>query len=454
MTVRSPHRRPAALAAMVVLVAALVTATGPAGATPTGGGWEVVSPGDVGLDPAGLEQARAYAFEPAHNTQGVVVVRAGRIAAEWYADGEGPRSWAASWSMAKSITSILIGIAIDDGLIAGVDEPMATWFPDWQGTPKAAITLRNVLQMESGLESNEDYDPANIDESTVITMGLSADQLAYSAARPLVTTPGTEFNYSSADTMLLSRVLRVATGEPVADYAQRKLFEPLGISQLEWWSDAAGNTLTYCCVDTPTRNFARIGWLYANDGNWNGDQIVSADWVHESLTPTVASDGNYGYQWWLTSLPDVDGPIAMMNGFDGQFVYVIPELDLVVARNGDYTKSACPPVADPNLFGRYPPLGLSDDAGTRPPDEWDPSAFLDPIIEAVTGPAGAVTFPAREPPPPSRAPDGQAMAPCVVPEPPEPPERSAPEPPEPPERPPAGTAAPAAPVAATPRFTG
>lgn len=434
-----------AVAALVVSAATLFTTPLPAhstasAATPgTDGGWSIVDPATVGMDATVLDGARDYAFAPGKNTQGVVVTRAGHIAAEWYASDEGPRSWAASWSMAKSIASILVGIAIDEGKITSVDESMATWFPDWAGTPKAAVTLADVLHMESGLESTEDYDPAHLDQSTVIQMGLSANQLAFSAARPLVTTPGTVFNYSSADAMLLSRVLQVATGESVADFAQQKLFGPLGIRQVEWWSDAAGNTLTYCCTDTTTRDFARIGMLYANDGDWNGHQIVSASWVHESLTPTTASEGHYGYMWWLTTAPGVDGPIAVMNGHDGQFVYVIPQLQMVVARNGYYVKSACPAVADPNLFGLYPPNGLVPDAGTHPPDSWDANAFLEPIIQSVTGPAGAATFPDPEPVPESRDPDGQAMAPCA--------DQSTPT-----AQPVA--ARPAAPVQAQPTFTG
>lgn len=151
---------------------------------------------------------------------------------------------------------------------------MSTYFPEWAGTPKAAITLRNVLHMESGLKWNEDYDVTDIASSDVIAMGLSKNELAYAASRPLAVTPGTKFHYSSGDAMLLSGVLEKATGMPADAYAQQVLYNPLGMQQVEWWRDADSHTLTYCCTDTTSRNFARLGLLYLNNGNWNGKQVV------------------------------------------------------------------------------------------------------------------------------------------------------------------------------------
>ena len=181
-----------------------------------GAEWTVVTPESQGIDPAALEEARTYAFTEGRNTQGVVVVHDGVIVAEWYAPDADQDSWAASWSMAKSVTSALIGIAIDDGLIPSVDEPMTTWFPSWEGTPREDITLRDVLHMESGLAWDEDYDPGAVDSSEVIVMGLlQLDQLAYAADQPRVDGP-VEFNYSSGDTMLLSGVIEQATGMSVA----------------------------------------------------------------------------------------------------------------------------------------------------------------------------------------------------------------------------------------------
>ncbi len=379
--------------AVVVLAASLVGPAPPVAAGPgpvPGADWAVESPAAHGMDPAVLDQSRAYAFADGRNTQGVVVVHGGAIVAEWYAPGTGAGSWAASWSMAKSFTSALIGIAIARGEIPSIDVPMSAYYPDWAGTAKGAITLRHVLHMESGLAWNEDYDPTGLGTSQVGQMvALEADQLAFAASRPAEVAPGTRFNYSSGDTMLLSGVLQQATGMTPEQYAQQVLFAPIGMSKVEWWRDAAGHTLTYCCLDTTSRDFARFGLLYLRGGSWNGTQVVPAAWVDASVTDTAASYGGYGYQWWLDpSGAGVVPPFFSAQGHDGQFIYVIPSLDLVVVRNGTYVKSPCPPVADPSLLPYYPPSGLVPGQGTVPPDSWSDRAFLTPIVQSFTGAGG------------------------------------------------------------------
>ena len=348
--------------------------------------WEVQSPEEQGLDPALLDEARTYAFSPGMNTQAVVVVHGGVIVAEWYAEVADKDSWAASWSVAKSFTSALIGIAIADGLIPSVDEPMITYYPHWKGTEREAMTLRDVLQMSSGLDWVEDYDPAAIFESDIIQLVLGEeDQLRYPSARPAKVEPGSAWNYSSGDTMLLSGVLEQATGMPADEYARQEIFDPIGMEQAEWWRDARGHTLTYCCLDTTSRGFARFGLLYLREGTWGDEQVVPSAWVTESLEPAPQSDG-YGYQWWLDQPDGVPDDMYAALGHDGQFIYVIPSLDLVVVRNGTYTKDTGEPIAEPNLFGKYPSDGLVPGKGTVPPqDGWDTAAFLTPIVQSVTG---------------------------------------------------------------------
>lgn len=385
-------------------------------AATTDDGWAIATPESMGMDPTILDEARTYAFAADRHTQGVVVVRGGRIVDEWYAPGEGPDSWAASWSVGKSFASTVIGIAISEGKIPSVDVPMSTYYPEWTGTPKEAITLRHVLHMESGLQWNEDYDLSDVGGSDVIAMGLAADELAYAVGRPLAHTPGTTFNYSSGDAMLLSGVIAKATGMPADEYARQVLFDPIGMKQVEWWRDADSHTLTYCCLDTTSRNFARLGLLFLRNGDWDGQQVVPSAWVDDSIAPSANSGDGYGYMWWLGEMPEVDGSIFYANGFDGQHIYVIPSLDLVVVRNGDYVKSECPPVADPNLFGRYPPSGLSPGAGTRPPASWNHNDFLRPIVESVLEPATMTpVVPGPEAEPTTRNPSGRPMAPCDLP---------------------------------------
>lgn len=287
---------------------------------------------------------------------------------------------------------------------------MTTYYPDWVGTPREAISLRHVLHMESGLDWNEDYAPDSLATSDIIDMvAFQGDQQAFAASRPAAVAPGTRFNYSSGDSMLLSGVIEQATGMKVEDYARTKLLDPIGIETLDWWEDAEGHNLTYCCVDSTSRDFARFGLLYLEGGLWGSDQVVPASWVSDSIADTSATFDGYGYQWWLDL--DAGGPLPpyfSAIGVDGQYIYVVPDLDLVVVRNGRYTKSECPSVADPNLFTYYPSQGLVPGQGTVGPDSWSTVEFLTPIVEAVTrAPAPDAedtgAHPASVPEPPSDA---------------------------------------------------
>ncbi|MCA9574377.1 MAG: serine hydrolase [Polyangiales bacterium] len=344
------------------------------------------TPADVDMDAAVLEGARAYAFAPGRNTQGVVVVRRGTIVAEWYADQRDAASRAASWSVGKSFASALVGIALDRGDIPSLDEPITTYIPEWVGTEKEGMRLRDVMEMASGLDWNEDYDPAEAGASDVIDLVLdqSGSLLSVVLDNPVVAAPGTRFNYSSGDAMLVSRVIRVATGVPAHEYAREHLFEPMGVSDAAWWRDVEGDTLTFCCVDMPTRDFARFGQLFLNGGWLGGRRILSERWVADSIAPSRSYEG-YGYMWWLTgnTRDDVPDDLFSARGHDGQYIYVIPSLELVVVRNGWYAPYLGDTVADPSLFGRYPSDGIIPSRGTRPPNEWDDAAFLAPIVDSI-----------------------------------------------------------------------
>lgn len=345
--------------------------------------WRVSSPAQEGMDAAVLEGARTYAFAEGKNTQGVVIVRHGRIVAEWYADGSDADSYAASWSMAKSFTSALVGIALDEGVLPSLDVPIADYVPAWAGTAHEAITLRDVLEMSSGLAWDETYNLGSDVQDMVFTTGPMIDIVT---ARPVAAPPGTVFNYSSGDTLLLSAVLQAATGMTVADYASQKLFEPLGIARADWWRDTTGLTLTFCCLDMSSRDFARFGELFLRRGRWHGRPVVPETWVSSSLTPSRSYDG-YGFQWWLIGRDDPRLPpdAYAAIGHDGQYIYVVPSSDLVVVRNGLYMKYDGEPVADPFLFARYPSDGIILDQGTKPPDTWSDAEFLLPILDAIVG---------------------------------------------------------------------
>lgn len=375
------------LAGLVLLLAGCGSdATGPTTdfAGPSAEGWATAAPSDHGMDTDRLDEARQYAFDPAKNTQSVVVVRNGVIVAEWYEDGRDASSFATSWSVAKSFTSALIGIAIDEGLIESVDVSMADFLPQWRGTEKEAITLRDVLSMATGLDWTESYSPAGGPSEIIRMIVNEVDHLDFVASRPLEVPPGSRFSYSSGDTMLLSGVLQSVTGGAAVQYAREKLFDPIGMAPVDWWSDATGQTATYCCIDTPARSFARFGLLYLRGGDWNGTQVVPSAWVDESTSPNEATI-HYGYQWWLTgrSRDGLPEEVYSARGHDGQFIYVVPSLDLVVVRNGHYDKYDGEPMANPSLWSLIPSSGLIDGAGSVPPDSWNDEAFLGPILDSV-----------------------------------------------------------------------
>jgi len=167
------------------------------------GAWVDGAPEDHGIDPQALEVLRDYAFRPEFNTQSVLVIRDGRMIAEWYAPDRGPEDWATSWSMAKSFSSTLLGIAMHEGLLTSLDEPMTTYIPEWSGSGREAITLRHVLSMSTGFEWGESRD----DLTDLLEMAVRGDQLAFALEQELVETPGEVWNYSTGTSMLLSLTL-------------------------------------------------------------------------------------------------------------------------------------------------------------------------------------------------------------------------------------------------------
>lgn len=348
--------------------------------------WPTSSPEEQGMNSTMLEGARTYAFQEDRHTQGVVVTRHGVLVAEWYEEGRDAKSYGASWSMAKSFTSALVGIAIHEGKIPSVDQKLVDYYPEWAGSPRDQISIADTLHMSTGLMWDEDYVIANASTSDVVHLVFTTDSpLAYVVSKPSEFPTNTMFEYSSGNTLLLSGVIQQATGMRAGDYAQEKLFSKLDIEGAEWWRAKTGETLTYCCVDMTSRDYARFGLLYMQHGMWNGEQIIPGDWVDASLTPAPTYKG-YGYQWWLEGKtnPDVPPDVFMANGHDGQFIYIIPSLDLVVVRNGHYDKFDGPPIAEPQLFLRYPSDGLTPGGGTLPPASWSHTDFLKPILASIT----------------------------------------------------------------------
>jgi CubicO group peptidase (beta-lactamase class C family) len=268
-----------------------------------------------------------------NKTVAFLIIKNDTIQYEKYFKGYEKESIVPSFSMAKSVTSILIGCAIDEGLIKSVDEPITNYIPELTKKGFNKVSIKHLLQMTSGIKFNESYTNP-FGEAASFYYGVNLRKKI--GKMKLKSEPGKKFEYVSGNTQLLGLVLeRSLKGKTITAYLQEKLWIPLGMEYDASWSiDRKKNGLekTFCCLNARARDFAKIGRLYKNKGNWNGKQIVSQKWVEAStqLDKTDGSASFYQYQWWLPT-PNED---FMAEGILGQFVYVNPSKDLIIVRLG------------------------------------------------------------------------------------------------------------------------
>ncbi len=295
---------------------------------------------DAALIAAALNEAfAARAPSELGETHALLIVQGGRLLAERYADGFGPDLTCPSWSMAKSLTQALVGLAVADGVI---DIAARADVPQWQasGDPRAAITLDHLLRMSSGLAFVEDYSPDHPSDVIEMLFGKGRDDVAgFAASFPLAHQPGSFFAYSSGSTNIVSACLARALGAKglaVEAFMRERLFAPLGMAGAKPRFDEAGTFIgSSFCSATP-RDFARFGLLYQRGGVWEGRQLLPASWIDYARTPTFQQpsgeiDGPYGAHWWL----DLAGPGTFSaNGYDGQYIVICPDRDLIVVRHG------------------------------------------------------------------------------------------------------------------------
>lgn len=268
-----------------------------------------------------------------NKTVAFLIIKNDTIQYEKYFEGYDRESIVPSFSMAKSVTSILIGCAIDERLIKSVDEPIINYIPELSKNGFNKVTIKHLLQMTSGIKFNESYvNPFGDAASFYYGLNLRKEI----EKMKLKTEPGKQFEYVSGNTQLLGLVLeRSLKNKTITQYLQEKIWTPLEMEYDASWSiDRKSNGLekTFCCLNARARDFAKIGRLYKNKGNWNGKQIVSQKWVEES-TKLDTSEGSakfYQYQWWLPT-PNED---FMAEGILGQFLYVNPKKDLIIVRLG------------------------------------------------------------------------------------------------------------------------
>jgi CubicO group peptidase (beta-lactamase class C family) len=321
-----------------VVAALCAFASGPVSAEPASGcgipqdihdGWTIISPDKQGLNATLLcAMDQGISGGKLANVDDIVVVRHGVLVYERYYDYPHQMKCDATtrhngYSMTKSVVSLLVGIAMDRGLITDLDAPIASYLPDYAGlraSDKNQITLRHLLTMSAGLGFER--------------------------------APGVSFQYNNAETELIGTILKKVTGKGVDVLAQENIFAPLGIEDVAWYRHpVTGLPTSSSGLSLRPRDFAKIGQLVLNRGAWDGKQIVSASWIDQSTAEHIKTGepNSYGYQWWIGRSQDGDRTIAWVaaKGFNSQKAIIIPSLDMVVIFNaGRESKNMVAPELD------------------------------------------------------------------------------------------------------------
>ncbi|MCB2107233.1 MAG: serine hydrolase [Rhodobacteraceae bacterium] len=332
------------------------------------------------ISPDALDAAAAYA--ESMNSNGLIVWRDGAIQFERYWNGNDAESMATTYSMHKTIVALMIGIAVDDGKIADIDQPAATYITEWQNDARRDITIRNLLQMAGGLEN---FALSEMPWSKALHLNYDSDRVAAVMAYPAVTPPGTEFKYNGTETQALLIVLERATGKSYGAYMQEKLWGPAGNGPGFLWLDRPGGTaLAHIALYGSHRDWVRFGEVFLGRGRIRDRQIVSESWIAQMTTPSPLNP-KYGFQTWLgspyvavrtysresgvvtkASEPFLAPDLYFADGFGAQRLYVIPSERLLIVRSGE-TRMDWDDSKLPNLILR----GLKDSSSgpaVEPPE--------------------------------------------------------------------------------------
>lgn len=299
--------------------------------------WPVASPQSVGISQTALDSLRARLQEdPNRDLKGVVVVRHGSLAVEWYFNGDDQATLHDIRSATKSITATLMGIAIDHHLIAGVNDPIGKYLPDLPNDGKQVIRIRDLLTMRSGLAADDDDpdSPGNEDR-----LDQSTDWMASMFAVPVKTPPAQNYLYCSLNAFITGAIVENASGVPLDRFAGKYLFSALGIGDFKWRHVPISRVVGQGNLYITTRDEAAIGQLFLQNGRWGNRRLVSAKWVHDSfsdIVPISAVDPYadfYGYMWYTKAEP-VEGRSVLVHfasGNGGNKIYVVPSKHMVVA---------------------------------------------------------------------------------------------------------------------------
>lgn len=321
--------------------------------------WPVSTPASQHLDATLLAELADSIELGAYGTlHSVLILRHGHLAWERYFNGWSADELHPVYSVTKSVTSALVGIALNERRIPALDASVLEYFPQYPtlGNPdarKAQITIEHVLMMRAGFVWNEFTIPYSDPANSYRQMVASPNWIKFVLDLPLAADPNTRFTYNTGCTMLLSGVLGRATGQSVEAYAIPRLFAPLGITAWVWGTSPQGLSNTGAGLQLRPRDMARFGYLYLHGGSVNGERVVPADWVARSTT--AYSGGfttyGYGYQWWTlpSSFRGADGTdpgvVFFAWGYGSQMIFVLPRYDMVVVTTGaNYGESSDQPV--------------------------------------------------------------------------------------------------------------
>lgn len=312
-------------------------------------------PGPVSALPAGPPEillATAQDWVKRRAVTALVILREGRLVHESYYLGSGAEDLRISWSMAKSVLSALFGTVVAEGKIPDLDAQVVAYVPALKGSAYDGASIRDVLTMSSGVGFNEDYMDFNSDINRmgrVLALGGSMDAFAASL-HARATPPGSHMHYVSIDTHVLGMVIRGATGRDPVDLMEERIIRPMGLeASPEMLTDGEGTGFVLGGLNLRTRDYARIGQMFLQRGFWNGRQIVPADWVAASTAHQAADGAGYGFQWWVPKDNARFGNDFMAQGIYGQFIYVNPARQVVIAVNSADRGFDVPGITDENL---------------------------------------------------------------------------------------------------------
>ena len=279
----------------------------------------------------------------ATQTTGLLIIHKGNIRLEQYYRGHSEDGHHISWSVAKSFISALVGIALEEGAFASIEDPVTRYVPELKNTGYDGVRIKDILQMSSGVKFNEDYGDYNSDINIfgrTLAGGGSLDDFSASLEREI--DPGIRHHYVSIDTQVLGMLLVRVTGKSLTEYMQEKIWTPLGMEYPGYFiADDSGMELALGGLNVSLRDYGKLGYLYLNQGSRAGVQIVPKQWIRDSTTPDAphllpgenplsSSIWGYGYQWWIPTNPDGEYLAA---GIYNQYIYVYPKHDLVIVKN-------------------------------------------------------------------------------------------------------------------------